>query len=919
MRHIRFSSHASAAIRLGVVLLAGVWVQGAFGGSQPAALRCENLVNPLGLAELQPRFSWEMQSSERAERQTAWQIIVASSPDLLSRDTGDLWDSGKVSNDETTGIEYNGHALQSNERCYWKVRLWDRDGKPSAWSAPASWSMGPLQPGDWKSEWIGYDAPRQQLSAEKTSSDTNNVVYPPVRLRSTFSVAKKVKQATLYCTALGWFDAHVNGTPVNDTFFDPGWTDYSKRVYYRAYDVTGLIRPGPNALGLELADGWYSGYIGWSRQRNHYGSKPRAQAQLHLEYTDGSQEDIGTGPDWKAATGPVVDADILKGENYDARKEMPGWDTAKFDGRNWAAVDVGAEMSPELQPHPGPPVRVLQEFKAQAITEPAPGVYVLNLGQNFAGVPRLKIKGEPGQKITLRFAERLSPDGNVYTANLRSATATDSYICRGGGTETWMPRFTFHGFQYIEITRLKHKPEPDTVVGVALSSDTPVAGDFDCDDAMLNRLHQNIYWTQRANFIDIPTDCPQRDERLGWTGDAPIYCRTATLNADAQAFYTKWLVDLDDAQRADGEFPMVAPMKVAGDDGGPAWADSGVICPWTMYEVYGDRRELARHYPAMCRFIEFCRNRSTPDLLPPAKYHCFGDWLNIQANTPANVICTAYFAYSTHLTARAAEVLGKTEDAAKWNTLFEQIKAAFNRAYVNADGVVQGDTQTGYVLALAFDLLDADKAALAAANLAKNIEARGGHLSTGFVGTKDLMLVLSKIGRNDLAMRLVHNDTFPSWGFSIKQGATSIWERWDGWTPEKGFQNPSMNSFAHYSFGAVYQWMFENLGGIRAAGPAYKHIIIAPVLDEKLGHARVSYHSVRGEIESAWERTPTGLTLRVVVPPNTTARVGIPADSVESVTESGQPLAKAPGVTIMQKEGDRVWVGIGSGEYNFAR
>jgi alpha-L-rhamnosidase len=920
MHHFRFSSKLSAAIRLGVTLFAGAWIQCALGGSQPAALRCENLVNPLGLAELQPRFSWEMQSSERAESQTAWQIIAASSPDLLARDTGDLWDSGKVAGDETTGIEYSGQPLQSNEHCYWKVRLWDRDGNPSAWSAPAMWSMGLLQPGDWKAEWIGFDAPRQQMAAAgMVPTKTNDVLYPPVRLRTTFSVAKKIKHATLYATALGWFDAHVNGARVNDTFFDPGWTDYTRRVYYRAYDVTELLRPGANALGVEVADGWYSGYIGWGHKRDHYGTKPRVRMQLHLEYADGSQEDVGTGPDWKAATGPVLDADILKGENYDARMEKPGWDTAKFDGRNWAAVDTGAEMSPLVQPHPGPPVRVIQEFKAQTITEPSPGVYVLNLGQNFAGVARLKIRGEPGQKITLRFAERLSSDGNVYTTNLRTATATDTYICRGGGTETWMPRFTFHGFQYIEVTGLKHKPEPDAVVGLALSSDTPVASDFDCDDAMLNRLHKNIYWTQRANFIDIPTDCPQRDERLGWMGDAQIYCRAATLNTDAQAFYTKWLVDVEDAQRADGEFPKVAPLKVAGDDGGPAWADAGVICPWTVYEVYGDRRELERHYASMCRFIEFCRDRSTPDMLPPAKYHCYGDWLNIKAPTPSNVICTAYFAYSTHLTARAAEVLGKTDDAAKWNALFEQIKAAFNQAYVSPDGVIQGDTQCGYVLALAFDLLDADKAAMAATNLARNIAARDGHLSTGFVGTKDLMLALAKIGRNDLALQLIHNDTYPSWGFSIKQGATSIWERWDGWTPDKGFQDPKMNSFAHYSFGAVYQWMVENLGGIRTDGPAYKHIIIAPVFDEKLGHARVTYHSVHGEIESAWERTPAGLKLRVVVPPNTTAKVAIPAASVESITESGKPLAKAVGVTSAKLDGDRVWIEIGSGEYLFAR
>ena len=420
-------------------------------------------------------------------------------------------------------------------------------------------------------------------------------------------------------------------------------------------------------------------------------------------------------------------------------------------------------------------------------------MYVLDLGQNFAGVARLKVAGKPGQKIILRFAERLNPDGTVYTTNLRTARATDTYICRGEGVETWQPRFTFHGFQYIEVTGLAQQPAKDTVVGIALSSDTPVVGAFECSDPMLNQLHSNIYWTQRMNFIEVPTDCPQRDERLGWTGDAQVYVRTATLNCDVQAFFTKWLVDLcQDGQRADGQFPMVAPVKVAGPDGGPAWADAGVICPWTIYQAYGDRRVLERHYDAMCKFVAFCKNRCKPGLLPPDSYHCFGDWLSINADTPNDIIYMAYFAHSTKLVARAAEVLGKPDDAAKYNALFDQIKTAFNKAYVADDGRIKGDTQTCYVLAIINDLVEGGNYRLASKYLVENIEARGNHLSTGFIGTKDLMLALAKIGRNYVAYRLIHNDTFPSWGFSIKHGATSIWERWDGWTPEGGFNDPGM-------------------------------------------------------------------------------------------------------------------------------
>ncbi len=1045
----------------------------------PVYLRCEALVNPLGLQEPAPRLSWILESGERSQRQTAYRILVASSEDLLNKNLGDLWDTTLVKSDETLNIVYQGKPLSSYQVCFWKVKVWDQDGRESSWSIRARWSMGLLKAEDWKAEWIGYDKPRQGSTGAQPFEDAKwiwhaadragnvpkcrrlfvanfmlpagakvktgklyataddamqfavnghmalasepgndswrevrqaditqllhpgdnefrvlvenavsgpagllaklvittedgqtitrvtddswrstdqpgkdwlkwpfdtkgwpnarrvgdygvdpwgklklagELLPPPSYLRKQFRIDKPVLRATLYGTALGLAEFRLNGGRVSDDFFTPGWTDYTKRVYYRAYDVTDMLRQGSNALGAVLADGWFSGYVGFGRKRDLYGKWPRVRAQLHVEFVDGSSTDIPTGSDWKAAIGPILEADFLQGETYDARRELPGWDEPGLSDTGWDPVVAGSsEVQPVVEVHPGPPVRAIQEFKARQITEPKPGVYVLDLGQNFAGVARLKVRGSAGQKITLRFAERLNPDGTVYTTNLRSAHATDTYICKGAGYEFWEPRFTFHGFQYIEVTGLTYKPSSDTVVGVALSSDTPMAGEFTCSDPMLNRLHRNIYWTQRANFIDIPTDCPQRDERLGWTGDAQVYVRTATLNTDVQAFFTKWLVDLDeDGQRADGQFPCVAPVKVAGDDGGPAWADAGVICPWTIYSVYADRRELERHYPAMTRFIEFCRKRSTPELLPPAKYHCFGDWLSIKAETPKDVIYTAYFAYSTRLTAQAAEVLGKTEDAAKYNALFEQIRDAFNRAYVGPDGRIKGHTQACYVLALAFDLVQGEKATQAANYLVEDIKGRDWHLSTGFIGTKDLMPVLSKIGRTDVAYRLLHNDTFPSWGFSIKQGATSIWERWDGWTPEKGFQDPGMNSFAHYSFGAVYAWMVDNIGGIMRTAPAFKQILVAPRLDDKLTSAAVSYRSVRGLISSEWEQANGKIRLRVTIPANTTALVAVPTTRVGSITESGHSLEKAEGVKLVREEGQAALLSVGSGTYSFS-
>ncbi|QNN24694.1 family 78 glycoside hydrolase catalytic domain [Planctomycetales bacterium ZRK34] len=1032
----------AAALTMSVMIGCATTAQ----GLEPARLRCEHLTDPQGVDVATPRLSWIVTSAARDQKQAAYHVLVASTAERLAQNQGDLWDSGKVASDQTIDVKYAGKPLKSHGACWWKVQVWDADGKASGWSKPARWSVGLLNAkAEWKAKWIGYDAERvgEQvdaglapakwiaysgdpwpqaakahrlyvhdfkipadalvhnaklvLSADDSHKFTINgqlvsnasgwnqprlvdvtgqvkpgdntiraevinasegpagliakliitlhdqktitVVtdeswhatdnpganwhnrpidvnaYPAVKvvaaygdqpwgkiqvkqmflppvpyLRHEFALNKPVKRTTVYVTGLGLVDVHLNGERVSDDLLNPGWTDYTKRVYYRAYDVTDRVKPGANAIGAILADGWYSGYVGYGRNRDHYGKQPRAAAQLHIEYADGSTDTIVTDEHWRAATGPIREADFLQGEFYDAAQELTGWDTAGYDASAWKPVITGAEVDPIVQWHPAQPVRPIQEFKAKSITQPTPGAWVLNMGQNFAGFARLKVRGKAGQKIMLRFAERLNPDGTIYTTNLRSARTTDVYICKGGGVETWSPRYTFHGFQYVEITGLEGKPAEDTVTGIAISSDTPVVGEFTCSDPMLNQLHSNIYWTQRANFIDIPTDCPQRDERLGWTGDAQVYVRTATLNTDAQAFFTKWLIDLEDAQRDDGQFPMVAPLKVAGGDGGPAWADAGVICPWTIYQVYGDREELAAHYDAMKKFIAFCEGRSKDGVLPPDKYHCFGDWLSIKAHTPKDIIYTAYFANSVALTARTAEVLGRADDANRYRALHDRIKAAFNKAYVMSDGRIKGNTQTCYVLALAYDLLDSEKASQAAKYLIEDIESRGWHLSTGFIGTKDLMLVLAKIGRNDVAYRLMHQDTFPSWGFSIRHGATSIWERWDGWTPDKGFQNPGMNSFAHYSFGAVYQWMVENIGGLHADSPSYKTITIAPQPGGKLTHADVRYGSPRGPIRSAWKLDGDQLIIDVTIPANTTATLMLPTTPQSTATLDGQAV-----------------------------
>lgn len=1043
-------------------------------------LRCEYLVDPLGIDETQPRLSWTLRSRTRGQMQTAYRILVASSPRRLADDTGDLWDSGRVASDESVQITYGGAPLQSQTRCYWKVRVWDRDNRPSRWSRPACWTMGLLSQDRWKARWIGYDASRRRESADRielaeahwiwypegdpkasvpvgkrffrrefvvgpgrevtsamcavtadndfkmflnnhaigsgsnfkaaTTADVkehirtgrnvvaieaNNVgdapnpagvlailtlrfadggamivasdgtwrvsktgapdwttldfdagrwdtarvagaygtapwgqidttsgalVLPPAQfLRSRFILEKPVKRATLYASALGNYELHLNGRSVSDAYFSPGWTDYNTRVYYNTYDVTESVKRGFNALGAILADGWYSGYIGWGRKRDHYGKNPRFSAQLHVEFADGSSKIITTDKTWRAATGPILEGDFLMGETYDARAEMPGWSTADFDDADWQPVDVTDRIDAAIEAHPGVPVRAFRRIEPVARTEPKDGVYVFDLGANFAGFARLMVRNaEPGRKIVLRFAERLNPDGTIYTTNLRGARATDTYICKGAAKEIWQPRFTFHGFQYVEVTGYPGTPGLDAVTGVELTSATPVVGEFACSDEMTNTLYRNICQTQRANFIDIPTDCPQRDERLGWMGDAQIYVRTATYNTDVSAFFTKWMVDVEDAQLDNGAFSDVSPRKIAEGGGTAAWGDAGVICPWTIYQVYGDKRILAEHYDAMQEWIDYCQDTTKGTLLRPAQG--YGDWLSIKADTPKDVLATAYFAYSTKLTAQVAEVLGKRDDAKRYQQLYEEIKKAFNEAYVSEAGRIKGDTQTVYVLALAFDLLPKDKRETATQYLVDDIRQRNWHLSTGFVGTKDLMTTLTRFGRTDVAYHLFHNETFPSWGFSIKHGATSIWERWDGWTPEKGFQDPGMNSFAHYSFGAVCEWMFKTIGGIDTAmtpGPAYKNIIIRPRPGGRLTWAKTRYDSIRGTIATAWKCTDEALALEVTIPANTKATLYLPAMGLAGITESGKPVLEAEGVRFIgMLDGNAVFE-IGSGTYRF--
>ncbi len=833
----------------------------------PTVLRCEYKTNPLGIDTPAPRLSWVLESPEQGAVQSAYQIVCE----------GGVWDSGKVLSAQSVSVVYAGPELTSGQFTRWQVRVWDGKDQVSEWSEPAYWQMGLLADTDWTAKWISLPPGRPGVDQS-----------PSPFLRRAFTVAKPLVRATVSATARGVYALHLNGQRIGDAHFAPGWTDYAKRLQYQTYDVTEQVQNGENIIGAALADGWYAGYIGWGNKRTYYGSRLQLLAQIVLEYADGSHETLGTDGEWRGATGAILASDMLTGETYDARLALPGWDAAGFDDHGWQPVTVEAAHDPAVRraAQIDPPVRVTEEIVPVSVMQPAPGSFLFDLGQNMVGWVRLKVSGPPGTIVQMRFGEMLDAKGHLYVDNLRAAKATDTYILSGNGAETYEPHFTFHGFRYAEVIGYPGTPGLDAVTGCVLHSDIPVTGTFECSDPMVNQLVQNIDWGQRGNFLSVPTDCPQRDERLGWMGDAQIFVRTAAANRDVAAFFAKWMHDVAEAQSPDGGFSDVSPRLVDLANGAPAWGDAGVIVPWTIYQVYGDTRILETHYDAMVRWLDYLDSANPDRLWLHRRANDFGDWLSIEADTDKDVLATAYFAYDASLMAQIAAVLGRTEDAARFQTLFADIKAAFNGAYVAEDGMVRGDTQTGYVLALRFGLLPDALRPLAAKRLADNIKAKNSHLSTGFVGVGYLCPVLTEAGYADVAYTLLLNTTFPSWGYSITQGATTIWERWDGYTPEKGFQNTGMNSFNHYSLGSVGEWLQRYVAGIDADTPGFAKIRVEPHPDRRLSFVRASFESVRGRIESHWTLNGDQFVLSVKVPASTTATVTLP-DGQTHETGSG--------------------------------
>jgi alpha-L-rhamnosidase len=893
---------------------------------KPVGLKCEYLVDPLGIDEVLPRLSWTLESEVRDQIQSAYRIVVADSEEDLEAEKNLLWDSGRVESGRTIGVEYEGEALRSGSQCVWKVCVWDGTDDPSPYSRPAVFEMGLLERSDWTGTWISAGkglAGDMEPPSGDDYDDLANGLAPSPYLRKEFPLKKPVRRARMYATARGVYELYINGNRVGNDVLAPGWTDYERRVQYQTYDVTPLLAEGPNVLGAVLGDGWFAGFVGFDPKHRGalYGARPQLLTQLDVEYEDGTTESLATDGSWRSSAGPILFSDLLMGESYDVRREMPGWAQPGFDDSEWYGVEAEEIGDTNLVAQPDEGIRVTEELEAKAVTKPESGRYVFDLGRNMVGWVRLRVAGEAGTKVTLRHAETLNPDGTIYTTNLRSARATDSYVLGGDGEEVYEPRFTFHGFRYVEVTGYPGEPPLDAVTGRVVHSATPPSGSFECSSSLVNKLQENIVWGQRGNFLSVPTDCPQRDERLGWMGDAQVFVRTASFNMDVAAFFEKWMADVEDAQSPEGAFPDVAPL-LRGSGlidlrwGAPAWGDAGVIVPWTIYRTYDDTRIVERHYDAMTRWMEYL-HEANPDLIRKNRMgKNYGDWLSPSGDhTPKHLLATAYWAFDAKLMAEMAEATGRHEDTKKYGALNERIKASFQETYVSPDGRIEGDTQTCYLLALHMDLLPEDLRSVAAEHLVRTIEREDWHLSTGFVGVGYLCPVLTEAGYTDVAYRLLENETYPSWGYTIENGATTIWERWDGWTEENGFQSPNMNSFNHYSLGSVGEWLYRYVAGIDSGTPGYGQIVIRPHPGGNLTHARAEYDSVRGRISSSWKIEDGRFILQALIPPNTTATVHVP--STDDVTEGGSPVDEADGVEFVSTgEGETV-LAVGSGRYEF--
>jgi alpha-L-rhamnosidase len=1043
---------------------------------QPGQLRVEYRANPQGIDVAKPRFSWILapgNARARGLRQTAYSILVSSTERALHAGKGDLWDSGKIASGESTQVEYAGHPLASGAAAFWRVRVWDQDGKPSGWSSPASFTMGLLDAGDWQAKWIGRDeaagyqdpasayhalegahwiwnaagaatgAPAGRLlfhadlsipagrrivrgvliigadnqadvtvngRAVATRSeaplpilaDLGGVLHPGVNaievtalhtkadtpagligvvrvefdsgeplvlassaawkvtaadpaawapavdlgvygmapwgrvgltaehrlparyLRKEFSTHGKVARAVVYYSGLGVSELYLNGARIGDHVLSPGLTDYDKHALYLTFDVTRQIAAGANAIGLTLGNGRF--YAPRADSTRNFGF-PKAILRLNLEYADGSRQTVVSDDSWKLSTrGPIRANNEYDGEEYDARAELGAWDRPGYDDSQWEAAHVVAGPAGALAAQMAEPLRVVESIKPVSVKPLGPGVWIYDMGQNMVGWCRLSVTGPRGAEVRLRFAETIQPDGSIYTANLRTARATDLYTLRGGGEETWEPRFTYHGFRYVEVTGYPGEPTLASLVGRVVHDDMARTASFTSSSQLLNQIHHNVFWGVRGNYRSIPTDCPQRDERQGWLGDRSQVSRSESYLFDVAAFYSKWERDLADSQHDNGSIPVVSPNYWPNYYDDLTWPSTFLFIPGMLYDQYGDRRVLERTYPAMKRWIDLERSYVHDGLTSKDQY---ADWCVppedpklIHSQDPTRVtdktlIASAYYYHLLRTMARYATILGKAEDAAALNAQAAETAAAFQKKFFNPDkGAYDNGTQTSSILPLYFQMTPAEFRAPVLAALARNIEeVTHGHVGTGLVGAQWLMRTLSDNGRSDLAYEIATQKTYPGWGYMVEKGATTVWELWNGDTAD-----PAMNSGNHVmQIGDLAVWMYEYLAGIRSdpEHPGFRHILIHPYPAGDLTFVNGAHQSPYGPISTAWKRDAGQFELNVAIPPNTTATVWVPAADPADVTESGRPALQSHGVKLLRAEPNAAVFEVESGNYIF--
>lgn len=886
------------------------------------SLLCENQTNPLGLDITAPRLTWVLESTKRNTQQLAYEVRVGTQATTLDKSNTLQWSSGKITSEQSVYIPYAGKPLESGKKYYWQVRVWDNLGNASAWSSVAFWQMGMLKSSDWKAQWIevGY------------KGDTVN--SPSPLLRKTFAVKKKIQSATAYITSRGMYEAHINGQRVGDAYLTPGWTAYKKRLQYQVYDVTNLVKSGNNAVGVTLGSGWFRTPLAWSGNMNLYGKQTALLFHMDITYTDGSSESIISDGTWKSATGAIRFSELYDGEIYDAREEKIGWTTPQYDDKNWSNTVVKDHPKDILVATYNEPIRKKETFKPLSIFKTPAGEQVIDFGQNLVGWVQIKVKGKAGDKIKISHAEVLDKKGNFYTENMRAAKTQNTFILsgrapaeRGGVEETFEPHFTFQGFRYIKVEGFPGEITADNFTAVALYSDMPPTGTFSTSHPLLNQLQHNIQWGQKGNFLDVPTDCPQRDERLGWTGDAQAFSRTAVFNMQAHNFFAKWLKDVAADQLPNGSVPHVIPNVLGtGSAGSTGWADVATIIPWNMYLAYGDKRILEDQYPSMKAWVKYMQDSSANHLWNRG-FH-FGDWLfysigddrdGKSAITDKYLIAQCFYAHSTQLLINAAQVLGKVEDIATYTDLLKKIKAAFIYEYATPSGRLVSSSQTAYVLALNFDMLPEALRAQTAERLVNNIKSYNYHLTTGFLGTPYLCHVLNRFGYTDVAYKLLLQESYPSWLYPVKMGATTIWERWDGIKPDSTFQSASMNSFNHYAYGAIGDWMYRVMAGLDTdeKGVGFKRIVIKPHIGGNLTKADASLMTYYGKARSAWQIIGGKLIFDVDIPVNTKAVVYIPSRETETVREGGRILTEVKDLVVKGQETQYRIVELGSGSYRF--